>query len=203
MPAIADDLTRDCFFPLRSNLKIVNNLEVSCEDKKDDRLWKVWPIVDAIEAACLKMPKTLTVSIGKQMIPFTGATHLKQYVPGKPHPTGLKNFVVASPNGMVLNFEIYQDKSSLTNENTPKLGVGPSAVVHLARSLPQGTALFSDRYLSTMPLLGHFAQSNLRGTGTIMRNRIPKDVNLPGDKVLMKKGRSSSCKTANIQMVFM
>lgn len=95
-----------------------------------------------------------------------------------PNPTGLNDFVFASPKGMGLYFEITQGKSSLASVNTPKRRVALGAVIRLAEPFLQGTALLFDRYFNTMPLLGHLAQSNLRAIGTIMRNRIPKDGNI-------------------------
>ncbi|KAH8024808.1 hypothetical protein HPB51_001222 [Rhipicephalus microplus] len=127
VPAIADVLTRDQFFTLRSNFKVVNDLDFTEQDQKNDRLWKVRPILKEVQAACRKLTKPPSVFIDEQIIPFTGVTTIKQYVPGKPHPTSLKNFVIASPSGLVLDFDIYQGKTVLKISNSPDLGLGPCA----------------------------------------------------------------------------
>lgn len=195
--AIADVMTRDRFFLLRKNIKVVNDLAISDEDKKADRLWRLRPFIDMIRTACLQLPRSPSASIDEQIIPFTGRTTLKQYVPGKPHPTGLKNFVLSSPSGMVLDFEIYQGKSALST-NTSELGVGACAVLRLSKSMPRGSALFFDRYFTTAPLIRHLSSQGLRATGTIMKNRVPKDSKLLDDKALVKKGRGSFCQTVNV-----
>ncbi|XP_037518745.1 piggyBac transposable element-derived protein 3-like isoform X2 [Rhipicephalus sanguineus] len=196
--AIADGLTRDRFFTLRSNLKVVNDLEFKEEDKKNDRLWKVRPILNEVQAGCRKLPRPPYVCIDEQIIPFTGVTTLKQYVPGKPHPTGLKNFVLASPSGLVLDFDIYQGKAFMKVENRPDLGLGPNVVQLFATTLPLGTSLFFDRYFTTLPLIEQLGKMNLRGTGTIMKNRLPMTAKLEDDKTLAKQGRGASSQAVNV-----
>jgi len=83
------------------------------------------------------------LSIDGQIIPFTGSTKMKQFVRGKPNPTGLKNFILANKHGLVLDFCIYQGKgSSFITESKYPLTVAESAVIHLSKTIP------TSRYLS-------------------------------------------------------
>ncbi|GBP63898.1 hypothetical protein EVAR_39560_1 [Eumeta japonica] len=50
---IADRMTRDRYFKLRSNLKLVNDLEVN-EASKQNKFWKVKPSIETIRRACLQ-----------------------------------------------------------------------------------------------------------------------------------------------------
>ncbi|KAH9382446.1 hypothetical protein HPB48_004292 [Haemaphysalis longicornis] len=95
--AVADKITRDRFFLIRSNLKVVNDLAVPDEDKKADRLWKVRPLLDIIRNACLTLPRSPNICVDVQIISFTGKCPVKQFVPGKPNPTGLNELYVGKP----------------------------------------------------------------------------------------------------------
>lgn len=101
--------------------------------KKPDRLWKVHPLLD-IRNACLTLPRSPNICVDKQIIPFTGKCPVKQFVPGKPNPTGLKNFILASLEGLVLDFEIFQGKGSLAQKK--QHGIGAAVVLKLAETLP-------------------------------------------------------------------
>lgn len=83
---------------------MVDNLSISKNAKESNKLWKVQPILDAVRQKCVTFSKAAKLSIDEQMIPFSGTTSLRQYVKNKPNPVGLKNFVLASPSGLVHDF---------------------------------------------------------------------------------------------------
>ncbi|KAH7973889.1 hypothetical protein HPB49_006414 [Dermacentor silvarum] len=187
--AVADKITRDRFFLMRSNLKVVDDLAVSDGEKEADRLWKVRPLLNIIRNACLKLPRSPNICVDEQIIPFTGKCPVKQFVPGKPNPTGLKNFILASPQGLVLDFEIFQGKGSLAQKK--QHGIGAAVVLKLAETLPCGSLLYFDRYFTGTHLLESLAEKNIRGTGTIMKSRLPKGLKLEGDREMRAEGRGA------------
>ncbi|KAK4320484.1 hypothetical protein Pmani_008650 [Petrolisthes manimaculis] len=202
IPWIADKMPRDRFFKLRSNLKVVDDNRVQEEERKRDRLWKVRPLLEEIRHRCNELPKPAKVSIDESMIPFRGHVSVRQHVPGKPFPDGLKMFVLASPSGMVLDFEIYQTKDSLMSvidqlgvkpdRNT--ITVGEAAVLRFVRSVENGTSIFFDRYFTSANLLCDLYERGLRGTGTIKKNMVPKEAKakLKSEPTLRKQGRGAS-----------
>ncbi|XP_050303757.1 piggyBac transposable element-derived protein 3-like [Anthonomus grandis grandis] len=181
---------RNRFFKIRNYLHAVNNLEVSDEEQKRDKLWKVRPIITSFHNAVLRLPREENVSIDKQMIPFSGKVAIRQYVPRKPNPTGLKNYVLASKNGTILDFEIYQGKITNFPEDVEKknLGAGGRAVLRLSETCSPGTNIYFDRSFTSVTLLDKLREKGISGTGTTMSNRFPK-VGFPTDYELKKLGR--------------
>lgn len=195
LPVIADAMPRDRFFTLRMSLHVVNTIDVS-EDTMKNRLWKVQPIIDVVRGMCLKLPRPTggDYSIDEQMVPFTGRCSLVQYVPNKPRPRGLKNFVLATSQGLVLDFELYQGKSTPLPDTV--LGCGPAVILRLSENLPQDSRLYFDRYFTTLPLLETLSNRGLEATGTLMRNRV-RDIHLSDDRKLKRGDMEEFCREDN------
>lgn len=190
VPLIANNMARNRYFKLRRRLQLVNELDVTDEEKTEDLLWRIRPLVSCLLEGCRKLPRPEHVCIDEQMIPFTGRTQLKQFVPRKPNPEGLKNFVLAASNGLILDFEIYQGKKSRLCPEAS--GIAESAVLRLTESLRPGTKLYFDRYFTSGPLLDKLQQKGIAATGPVMNNRLPKGVKLSGEKELKARGRGVS-----------
>lgn len=192
---IVKSMSRRRFFSLRTHLKVVVDNDVPEEIKRKDKLWKIRPLINKIRNGCLSLERRQIVAIDEQMIPFTGVCGIKQFVRGKPTPEGLKNFVCATPQGLVLDFEIYQGKGTLLEVCDVDLGVGPSAVIRLIQSLSPGTHVFIDRYFTTVRLLEYLLDKNILCTGTIMKSRVPAAVHLTPEKTIKKFPRGFSEQT--------
>ncbi|KAJ4927805.1 hypothetical protein JOQ06_015607, partial [Pogonophryne albipinna] len=106
--AITDRFTRDRFFRLRGSIKVLIGDDVPEDLTKRDTFWKVRPFLDQILQGCKSQNRPECASIDEQMIPFTGACPCRQYLPMKPNPVGIKNFVCATADGIVLDFDLYQ-----------------------------------------------------------------------------------------------
>lgn len=175
---ISSVITRDRFTSIRTFLHYVdvNNRPAGNTSK----FWKVQPIIDCVQKACREIPRYIGMySIDEQMVPFTGRCPHRQFVKNKPRPVGLKNFVITTSKGLVLDFELYQGSDTPFDDRT--LGLGPAVVLHLTKTIPKGSAMFFDRYFTTIPLMNRLNEIGIYATGTIMSNRL-KNVHFSIDK---------------------
>lgn len=106
------------------------------------------------------------------MVPFTGHVAFKQFVQRKPTPTGLKNYVLSSKQGVILDFEVYQGKATtrLPEEvnDRLKLGTGGRAVLRICETCLPGSNLYFDRFFTGLPLFEALRAKSISGTGTAM-----------------------------------
>ncbi|XP_034550067.1 piggyBac transposable element-derived protein 3-like isoform X2 [Notolabrus celidotus] len=194
-PAITDRFTRDRFFRLRGSLKVLIDDDVPQDLRKSDKFWKVRPFLDRILQGCKSQTRPECVCIDEQMIPFTGACPCRQYLPMKPNPVGIKNFVCATADGIVLDFDVYQGADALLEqvEEPEGLGLGSLVIDRLCQTLHRGTKVYCDRFFTTIQGTERMMKKELYMTGTVMKSRVAAAVQkLPTDKTMKMAGRGTS-----------
>ncbi|CAK1599208.1 unnamed protein product [Parnassius mnemosyne] len=112
------------------------------------------------------------------MLPFSAVCPrgLRQVFKGKPRPQDLKIFVATTHEDLMIDFEVYRGANTPFGDRT--LGVGVSVILHLSKSIPRGSCIYFDRYLSSIPLLEKLNTIGLHGTSTLMMNRKPERKNI-------------------------
>ncbi|KAG5893728.1 hypothetical protein JTB14_022336 [Gonioctena quinquepunctata] len=168
---ITNAMTSDSFYLLRVHFHVVNSLDFTEKQRKKNKLWKVQPMIDFVRNRCRAITRreNSCFSIDEHVIPFTVRCSVRQYVKNKPRPVGLKNFVMTTSDGIVLDFEIYQGETTPFPNKT--LGLGPAVVLRVVETLPKRSSVFFYRYFTTLPLLDTLSESGLDGTGTLNPNR--------------------------------
>lgn len=161
---IKNAMTRSRFFSIRNSLKVVYDDEVTTQNKTD-RLWKVRPLLERVRNGCNRQIKEQHLSLDEMMIPFTGQCNVKQYLPSKSSPFGLKNFALANPNGLICDFEIYQGRDTFEEETGRGFSLCEAAVLTLTKSLVPGHIVYIDRFFTTFKGSSELLRRGIRCTG--------------------------------------
>ncbi|XP_049845325.1 uncharacterized protein LOC126298047 [Schistocerca gregaria] len=111
---------------------------------------------------------------GHDMIPFTGRCKMRTYVPSRHNPLGLKNFILTSSDGLVLDFAIYTGKGTIPDSDQKEHGLGAGILKLLARTIPNdyNRVIYSDRFFTSSKSAQLLLDRNIFQTGTVMANRI-------------------------------
>ncbi|XP_054720937.1 piggyBac transposable element-derived protein 3-like [Uloborus diversus] len=196
VPLVCESMKRDRFFEVRSNLHFVDDNDSI--DKKD-KLWKVRPMLDTVQKAFLELPKSNHLSIDEQMIPFSGKCVARQYVPSKPNPLGLKNFILASKDGLVLDFVIYQGKGTVPEDDVKTFGLGGAIVKRLVESIKNPNyqqVINTDRYFTGIKIAEYLLSKGIYSTGTVMSNRTQSGAQkFPSDNIMVRGDYVELCRS--------
>ena len=88
---ISSTMTRQRWEDIKPNLHLVDNSTIN----KNDKIGKIRMLVNHLRQEFQKIPMLEFLSVDEQMVPFKGASSMKQYVPKKPHKRGYKIFILA------------------------------------------------------------------------------------------------------------
>jgi len=113
----------------------------------------------------------------------------------KPNPVGMKNFICATADGIVLDFDVYQGAHALLEqvEEPEDLGLGSLVIDRLSQTLHPHTNVYCNRFFTSIQGVERMMKKQVYVTGTIMKNRVAAAVQkLPTDKTIKKAGRGTS-----------
>uniref|UniRef100_A0A8B9HAU7 Si:ch211-255f4.7 n=1 Tax=Astyanax mexicanus TaxID=7994 RepID=A0A8B9HAU7_ASTMX len=197
-PAITEKFTRDRFFRLRRSLKVLVDDDVPDDLRERDKFWKVRPFLNRVLKGCRSQTRPKCVSIDEQMIPFTGACPSRQFLPMKPNPVGIKNFVCATEDGIVLDFDVYQGANALLEQVQQQPGdlhldLGGLVADRLSQTLHPNTKIYCGRFFTSIQVLELMLKKQMYVTGTVKKNRVAAAVQkLPTNERLRKDGMGFS-----------
>ncbi|KAK0147717.1 PiggyBac transposable element-derived protein 3 [Merluccius polli] len=101
---VCDVMSRGRFLNLLTLIHFQDNLNVS-EDAKKDKVWKLRPWLEKLRQRFLCIPPEECHAVDEIMVPFKGKSHLRCYMPGKPHKWGFKMWGRAGQSGYLYDFD--------------------------------------------------------------------------------------------------
>lgn len=189
-PAVCDVMSRGRFLNLLTLIHFQDNLNVS-EDAKKDKVWKLRPWLEKLRQRFLCVPPEECHAVDEIMVPFKGKSHLRCYMPGKPHKWGFKMWGRAGQSGYLYDFDVCQGRENPDKEKSD-VGATGDVVLKMTSTLPAGKnhKVFADNFFTSVPLVEHLKQRGIYYIGTVRMNRV-NNCQLMDEKELKTKGRGS------------
>uniref|UniRef100_A0A3B3SQF8 PiggyBac transposable element-derived protein domain-containing protein n=1 Tax=Paramormyrops kingsleyae TaxID=1676925 RepID=A0A3B3SQF8_9TELE len=189
-PTVCDVMSRERFLKLLTVIHFQDNLSVS-DDQKKDKLWKIRPWLETLRQQFLLIPPEEFHAVDEVMVPFKGKSHLRVYMPSKPHKWGFKMWARAGQSGLLYDFAVFQGPENPDSEKSD-VGVSRDVVMKLTSTLPAGQnhKIFADNYFTSVPLVEHLKERGIYYLGTVRMNRV-KNCSMMDENDLKKKGRGS------------
>jgi hypothetical protein len=180
---IADSLSRNRYEEVRKWLHFTDN---TTPHDGNDRLWKVRPVINVLQATMATLKMEGEYSIDEQMCGYQGRTQLRQYMPNKPCRWGIKVFCLCGVSGITYKFFIYDCQNPFEGNFTSGL------VMHLCNGLEKYSRLYCDNFFTSIALFVQLKEMGIYATGTLRSNRsCGATILMLSDKELSKKGRGS------------
>ena len=182
-------MSRKRWETIKANLHLVDNANLNANDK----LAKVRLLIDHLQKAFREIPKEEHLCVDEQMVPFKGASSLKQYIPKKPTKWGYKMFLLAGKDGLIYDFFPFTGSiPAVGRPDVPDLGASSNSVLILCETIPTGKnhKIYFDNWFTSVKLVEHLATRGIWACGTVQERRL-RGVAFTSDKDLKKNGRGS------------
>ncbi|GBP26194.1 hypothetical protein EVAR_74956_1 [Eumeta japonica] len=174
----------------------ITNWKELTQPSDEDRLAKIRPIVDHFNKIMTNIYSPgKQLSLDESLVLWHGRLLFRQYIKNKRHKNGVKLYVLAEPEGIVLNFQIYSDAGEETStvEHTQKI-----VLKLLEEKLDSGHSVYMDNYYNSYELAVKLLDRQTYCTGTLAKIKKGNPVDL--DTVTLKKGENKSVFLNNVHI---
>lgn len=180
-------MSRDRFFLILRSLNVQNN-------ERPESIFKIKSLIDlfnnTVDAVYYPLRE---LTIDESLILWKGRLFFRQYNKGKVHKYGIKLYILADANGIILKIHVYagsQDVQVGGRNHTNK-------VVHLLmqKYIEKGHALYLDNFYTSVGLADELIGKNTYVTGTLRQNRIgnPSEIKMtklkPGESCIVHNNK--------------
>ena len=190
-PKVADVMPVVRFKTIKRMFHVSDNESrpADCQDK----LYKIRPLVDAVQEKVRGIIPAEKLSIDEQVVPFKGKSVLRTYNPKKPKKWGYKIFVLSGVDGLIHNLEIYTGKIEPC-PGQPDIKAASNIVLRLLSSIPRNVwhKIYCDNWFTSVALHTTLSKQGIACLGTVRSNRLP-GCTFPTDKVMRRQGRGTTC----------
>ncbi|CAK1582148.1 unnamed protein product [Parnassius mnemosyne] len=176
------------YMPRNRFMLILRCLHFSSDSNEEDRLVPIRPIMNHFNETMKRIYSPgKQLSLDESMVLWRGRLIFRQYIKNKRHKYGIKLYVLAEPDGTVLNFQVY----SGANDTTSGKGHTEKIVLKLLEErLDYGHSIYMDNYYNSYNLAVKLLERKTYCTGTLGKNRKNNPVDL--GSVTLRKGENKS-----------
>lgn len=190
---VSECMRRDRFLFIAKYFHVADNSDID----NNDRLFKLRPLMNLLKKRFIdNFLECEFLDYDESMVKYFGPHPCKQFIRGKPIRFGYKIWCLNTFYGYLINFEVYQGKNTpVTNSEYEKIfGKATAPLISFLDELPDHKRsypyhIITDNLFTSFNLLKHLKERGYSGTGTIRKNRIPKDCLLPSHEQMMKMDR--------------
>ena len=162
--------TRDRFFQIFGMLYVGDPDSINKCGKIQPFLDRLCPVFEAA------FTPSKQIAVDESVITFKGRVSFRQYRKGKPHPWGIKAFVLSDSNtGYLQRVCVYYGKETQLIDHPHTIRVVQTLVEPFHH---RGYDLYVDRFYTSPLLASELTEVGITVTGTVQSNRkgLPKDV---------------------------
>ncbi|XP_040064463.1 piggyBac transposable element-derived protein 2-like [Ixodes scapularis] len=186
-PVVADVMPLNRFEKLRRPIHFTDNRQAT-EDTKRYKAWKIRTWLNLRQENLQSVEQEELNSVGEMIISFTGRCPMKQYMPAKPNPRGIKLWGRAGFSGFLYQFDVFHGQT----KQHYLLGLARDVTLRMCEFLPQqnGYEIACANFFTSLDLAIKLSKRGLGFVRTIRINRL-KDCRLKSENDLKKEGRGA------------
>ena len=186
---VRNSMRRNRFLEIMRFIHCADNTTPQVQDK----VWKLRPLMDLVKNKCLKyFEPEECLNYDESMVKYFGRHSCKQFIRGKPIRFGYKMWCLNTPDGYLVNFDMYQGNNPRRHMEYERcFGKSSAPFLQMLDELPiekkqYPYKLYFENLFTGFAMLKHLKERGYDGTGTIRENRIPKSCPLPKKNIIKK-----------------